>query len=180
MAWRDRQWGTVPRQRLIARPSLIIEVYFVDHTGANWPVDTSTYTWNQAQGIDSSYRWANCPGTAGIYCVNVVDQNYGNTCWQGLTSVSWDPNSRNITSASIKLNDYNGTGICNGNSVNYAKNSNGYREDACHEMGHALGMGHNFSSSGSCLYGTILNGSSMLSPSSDDFTLIARLYSTAH
>jgi hypothetical protein len=155
------------------------QVYFVDHTGANWPVDVSTYTWNQAQGIDSIYQYGSCPGYTGTHCVNVTDSNAGNSCWQGLTTVSWN-GAYNITSAKVQLNDYQGGGTCNGVSVSYYKNANGYRQDSCHEMGHALGMGHNSSSTNSCLYGTILNSAGLLKPDSNDFTLIAQLYSTVH
>ncbi len=155
------------------------QVYFVDHTGSQWPTNVSTYVWNRAHGIDSTYVWGRCPGYRGTHCVNLVDHNYGNSCWQGLTTVSWD-SKYNIQRASVSFNDYNGTGVCRGVRVNYAKNANGYRQDACHEMGHALGMGHNRASSGSCLFGTITNSGAVLAPSNQDFTLIARLYSTGH
>jgi hypothetical protein len=51
---------------------------------------------------------------------------------------------------------------------------------ACHEQGHALGMGHNLATSGSCLYGTASNAAGLLVPSGQDFALIANLYSTRH
>jgi hypothetical protein len=150
------------------------QVWFVDHTGSQWPVAASTYEWNIAHGVDSLYVWATCPGYSGQYCVNVTDRNAGCSGWQGLTSVSWDSNYY-MTGASVQLNDYNGTCTVNGITYNYNKNANGYRQDACHEMGHALGMGHN-SSTNSCIYGTIINSAGALVPDSNDFTLIAQLY----
>lgn len=150
------------------------QVWFVDHTGAQWPVTNSTYEWNQAVGVDSLYVWASCPGYSGQYCVNVTDTNAGCSGWQGLTSVSWN-GSYYMTGASVQLNDYNGTCILGGVTYDYSKNSYGYRQDACHEMGHALGMGHN-SSTNSCLYGTIIDSSGAQLPDGNDFTLIAALY----
>jgi hypothetical protein len=49
------------------------------------------------------------------------------------------------------------------------------RRMACHEMGHALGMGHN-SDVGSCINPNIQNFSYADLPDSDGFTLIAQLY----
>jgi hypothetical protein len=151
------------------------QVWFVDHTGSQWPVTSSTYEWNTAHGVDSNYVWASCPGYSQQYCVNVTDRNAGCSGWQGLTNVSWNSTSYYMTGASVQLNDYNGTCTVNGTTYDYNKNANGYRQDACHEMGHALGMGHN-SSTNSCIYGTIINSAGALVPDSNDFTLIAELY----
>jgi hypothetical protein len=150
------------------------QVWFVDHTGSQWPVTSSTYEWNIAHGVDSLYVSGSCPGYSQQYCVNVTDRNAGCSGWEGLTNVSWN-SSYYMTGASVQLNDYNGTCTVNGTTYNYSKNANGYRQDACHEMGHALGMGHN-SSTNSCIYATIINSGGALDPDSDDFTLIAQLY----
>ncbi len=155
------------------------QVYFVDTTTARWPVSASTAVWNQAHGIDSRYVWARCPTTGGVHCVVVSDADYGSSCWQGLTRVSWD-SRYNLTFAGIELNDYAGSGSCGGHAVSYAKNSARYRQDACHELGHALGMGHNSAAAGSCLYGTIINSANDLVPSGQDLALIAGLYSSVH
>lgn len=101
--------------------------------------------------------WGTCPGYSGQYCVSVVDANYGcnlggtGVAFTGLTTLSWNASSFYLVSASIKLNDYNG--LCpspGGTSYNLYKNAGGYRQMACHEMGHALGIGHN-SDVGGCL-----------------------------
>jgi hypothetical protein len=155
------------------------QVYFIDHTGANWPVDASTYQWNKTPNIDSIYRWNTCPSTSGLHCVQVTSANEGNSCWMGYTSISFN-SSYNITKVKVRFNDYQGGGVCDGISVTYRKNANGYRQTACHELGHALGMGHNTATSGSCLFGTNTNSSSMRLPSSQDHTLLAKLYAAAH
>ncbi len=49
------------------------------------------------------------------------------TGWSGLTGVCWSTSSYNIISTPVKLNDY------------YSYNSYGCLQDACHEMGQALG-----------------------------------------
>lgn len=85
------------------------QVYFVDHTGANWPVDVSTYTWNQAQGIDSTYVNGSCPGYGGTHCIDLFDADYGATGWVGLTTYNYDGNQNLIDGqVYIQLNDYNG------------------------------------------------------------------------
>lgn len=156
------------------------QVYFVDHTGSSWPVTTATYTWNQTHGVDSVYVWGSCPGYSGTHCVNVNDANYGNSCWEGETSTVVAANGNFVDGQVwIALNDYNGTGICGGQAVTYAKNAAGYRQDACHEEGHALGLDHN-SSTDSCIYSTIINNNSALGPDANDFSLLAWVYSTTH
>jgi len=145
-------------------------VYFVDHTGANWPVDVSTYTWNQAQGIDSTYVNGSCPGYGGTHCIDLFDADYGATGWVGLTTYNYDGNQNLIDGqVYIQLNDYNG----------YSLNGAGIRQVTCQEMGHSLGMGHN-GATDSCMYGTILNSDSALYPDGDDFSQIADIYSVGH
>jgi hypothetical protein len=158
------------------------QVWFVDHTGSQWPVTSSTYEWNTAHGVDSLYVWATCPGYSGQYCINVSDANYGcnlgytGSAFTGYTTYTWNPTTYYTTAANIQLNDYQG--LCagpGGTSYNLYKNADGYRQMACHEMGHALGMGHN-SSTDSCINPYIQNFSYADLPNSDDFTLIAQLY----
>ena len=144
-----------------AHPSII----FDDMTSVAWPVAASTYEWNTAQGIDSYYHQNSC-GTPGTHCVTLVDANYGNTGWAGLTTLTPDSN-HNIVSASIQLND----------SGYY--NAYGYRQVACHEMGHALGLGHNVVVT-SCLNKNNQNSSSAEFPNGDDFSLLQAIYSVAH
>lgn len=153
-----------------ARP----RVYFVDHTGWQWPVSTATGGWNGAPGIDSYYLSGGCP--AGGHCVDVWSADYGNTCWQGASSWSYDGNGFFLDgSVAIWLNEYNGRGTCGGRTINYAKNSAGYLQDVCHEQGHTLGLDHN-SSTGSCLYADIINASQSRYPGTADLNLLGWLY----
>lgn len=138
-------------------------VYFLDHTSSAWPVTASTTNWNQAQGIDSYYRWYTngCPG-GGTHCVHVYNGNYGATGWVGLTSWPYDSTGDfdNTTNVTIKLNDY------------YGGTAAQHRNTACHEMGHALGLDHN-TSTGSCLY---YARTSTQYPNSDDFGILPLIY----
>jgi hypothetical protein len=151
------------------------QVWIVDHTPSQWPVSTSTYVWNGAHGVDSLYKFQTCPGYSGQHCVDVRDVDAVCSGWQGLTNVTYNSSTYYLLSASIQLNDYNGTCQVGNITYNYAKNSAGYRQDACHEIGHALGMGHNVFLN-SCMFDTILNSPTALTPNSDDYTLIAQLY----
>lgn len=155
------------------------QIWFVDHTGASWPVNASTSVWNQTPGIDSHYVYGSCPNYSGQHCVNVTDRDAGCTGWEGQTTVGRDVNY-NIVSASIEMNDYNGKCTVNGVTYDYNKDSNGYRKAICHEQGHALGMGHNSSSTTSCMYATNINSSTLLQPNSDDTTLLSQLYSVTY
>lgn len=112
--------------------------------------------------------------------MTVNDANYGNSCYQGLTYIPVDANGNFVDGqVNIYLNDYNGGGTCNGYGVSYAKNSYGYRQDVCHEQGHALGLDHN-SVSNSCLYSTIINSPDAQTPNGDDFSLMQWIYSSGH
>jgi hypothetical protein len=140
------------------------QVYFNDHAGANWPTDAAVYTWNQSYGIDSYYRWNSCSSAAGTHCVNVWDANAGPTKWAGRTTYSWD-SGRNLIDGSVyvQFNDY------------YSYNADGFRQNACHELGHALGLGHNVQDY-SCMWYQIKN-SAHRTPDPDDFNMLATVYS---
>lgn len=154
------------------------QVYYVDHTTSRWPVRQSTSAWNAARNIQLHYTRSGCP--AGAHCVNVWDANFGNSCWQGMTTWSYDRYGNFINnSVDIRLNDYNGTGVCQGRSVNYYKNSAGYRQNICHEQGHTLGLDHN-AAYDSCLYARIADSTSLITPDSNDLALLGWLYSTVH
>src|SRR5690606_12652686 len=110
-------------------------VYYIDHTSAAWPVRQVTAAWNAARNIQLRYIRSGCP--AGAHCVNIWNANYGNSCWQGMTTWSYDRYENFIDgSVDIRLNDYNGTGVCQGRYVTYYKTAAGYRQNICHELGH--------------------------------------------
>jgi Metallo-peptidase family M12 len=139
-----------------ARP----QIYFIDHSGAEWPVGRSVTKWNETSGIDSVYRTASsgCPG-GGIHCVHVYSGNYGDG-WTGQTTRTLNDAQTYYESAVVQLNTYySGTEAQRWNT-------------SCHELGHVLGLGHNTSTT-SCVYAY---RTSQKYPNSDDFTLLERYY----
>ena len=52
------------------------QIYFVDHTGASWPVTTVTYKWNEAIGVNSYYETA-CPSST-LHCVSLMESTMMN------------------------------------------------------------------------------------------------------
>jgi hypothetical protein len=137
------------------------QIYFVDHSGDAWPVTAAVPVWNEAQGVDSWYRWAHCPAVNGAHCVGVFSGNYGDTGWVGFTSALIDNNRTFIdTSVGVQLNDF------------YSITAARRRKSTCHELGHALGMGHNWATN-SCL---ISGAYEPQRPNGDDFALIADIY----
>lgn len=132
------------------------QVYFLDHTSSAWPVTAAVNDWYRAVGIDAYYRWhtAGCP--SGRHCVHVYNGRYGRTGWYGLTT--WSPGTQGPVT--VKLND------------SYSLTANQHRTIACHELGHALSLNHNTSTS-SCLYsGRYIS----LRPNSHDYGLLPRIY----
>ncbi|GAB4082756.1 matrixin family metalloprotease [Modestobacter muralis] len=137
------------------------QVYFNDHTGNLWPTDAAVYTWNQSVGIDSFYKYNAC-GPAGTHCVNVFSGVY-NTDWSGATNHNWDPSTGRIIGASTQLNE------------RWARQPDGYRKTVCHELGHVLGMDHNVQDY-SCMWANSTEVAHRV-PDSDDFNMLATLYS---
>lgn len=142
------------------------QVRFNDHTSAAWPVSKAVYSWNQTPGIDSSYLYNSCPFKAGARCIDVFSDDYGDSGWNGLTSfrLATDRSGRFIESATrVQLNDH------------YAPNSAQRRRTACHELGHALGLGHT-QSLASCMHAPS-GRSSIDTGGTDDFAYLANVYS---
>jgi hypothetical protein len=108
-------------------------VRFNDHSSAAWPVASSVYKWNQTPNIDSLYLWNKCPFQAGARCVDVFSANYGSSEeWVGLTTLHYatgQPGRLEEQGNFVQLNDF----------YNVPSRAN----VAVHELGHALGLGHN-------------------------------------
>jgi hypothetical protein len=109
-------------------------VRFNDHTPAQWPVTNAVYKWHQTPNIDSAYRFNSCPFQAGARCVDVVSANYGPVWtgrWSGFFPTATQSGPYRENGQVIQLNDYyTPAGWTRNNTVT-------------HEMGHALGLGHN-------------------------------------
>ncbi|SCF32081.1 hypothetical protein GA0074695_5553 [Micromonospora viridifaciens] len=134
-------------------------VYFRDYSNANWPVSDAVPSWNTSPDIDVWWRTSACP--SGSHCVTVNNSNYGATKWAGKTSYSYSTTTRFFIEDSVKiqLNDY------------YSDTYGERRNTACHEVGHAIGAGHNISTA-SCIYST--QGSAQ-NPTSDDINLLTHV-----
>jgi hypothetical protein len=104
------------------------QIYFVDHTGAKWPVTTVTYKWNEAHGVDSYYE-SSCPSTR-LHCVHVYEIS-ANNGWYGATFFTgWNSAAHNYEGVRVQLNNY---------TVRTATQA---RKTTCHELGHVLGLAH--------------------------------------
>ncbi|WBQ08336.1 hypothetical protein [Kribbella sp. CA-293567] len=135
------------------------QVYFLDSTSSAWPVIASVTEWNRATGIDSFWKSGSTACPTGVHCVTVANGAYGSTGWLGLTT--WTPNTQGPVS--VKLND------------SYTLTAAERRTIACHELGHALSLNHNTSTT-SCLYsGTYVS----LVPNADDYKILPLIYPLA-
>lgn len=133
------------------------QIYFRDHTPAQWPVSASVTKWHEAVGVDSYWTSGSCPG-GGRHCVNVFSGFY-TTSWYGYTRADYDSSYYFIDGGvEVYLNDK-------------FSSSDDNRGTACHELGHALGLGHN-SSTGSCLYTSAVAGPDPRYPDSGDYNTL--------
>lgn len=128
------------------------QVHFNDHTSAAWPVNASAKKWNESVVIDVTYGTGWCAGY-GAHCVHAYNANYGDNKLAGWVSRQID-SQRAFVDATVYFNDYY---------------PNGHRRTTCHELGHAIGVGHNASRS-SCMWTG--PGDDAQYPNSDDYGLL--------
>jgi hypothetical protein len=141
-------------------------VYYIDHTGPQWPVYSAVSVWNQSTAMDVGYRssGSGCPSSSS-HCVQVYNADYGATKWTGRTTYQYNPTSRLFLDLSVmvQFNDY------------YSYNSAGLQQTACHELGHGLGLGHNLGTN-SCLYFQLTNTQSTRYPATGDYLMLESIY----
>jgi len=136
------------------------QIYFVDHTGAKWPVATVTYKWNEAHGVDSYYE-TGCPSTQ-LHCVRVYEIN-ANNGWYGATFFTgWNSANHNTEGVKVQLNNYT------------VKTATQARKTTCHELGHVLGLDHR-ASNASCMTQGAAPPISMY-PDAHDFAELQTIY----
>lgn len=140
------------------------QIYFVDKTGAAWPIATVTYKWNEAHGVDSYYE-TSCPSST-LHCVTVSEYS-ANDGLYGVTSFpGWNSASHNYAGVTVKLNDYTAT------------TSTQKRKSSCHELGHVLGLAHR-STAASCMEQGAAPPISMY-PDQHDFDELQAIYNHAN
>ncbi len=103
-----------------------------DHTGRSWPVHAAARKWSQSSRIEY-YFLADCG--ARRRKVKVFEVFRPDVSWAGYTTVLFD-SRLHYTRVRVYLN---------------SARPSVHRAIACHELGHAVGLGHNTSTS-SCMY----------------------------
>ncbi|GLW32669.1 hypothetical protein [Actinoplanes regularis] len=134
------------------------QVYFRDYTPAAWPVKASVAEWNKSPGVDSYWTTGACP-TGGRHCVPVRAANSGANGIYAETDMEVDSVGFFID-GTVRV-DFN----------NYYSSTDDNRGTACHELGHALGLAHNGSTS-SCLYNSAVSGPDPRLPHSTDISVL--------
>lgn len=133
-------------------------VQFSDHTPAPWPVSWAAGVWDTSPAVDVRYGFNRCSTEAGAHCVDVrTEWNAAN--WVGMTYWRLDAQRAFVDAyVWVRFNE------------RYAGIPTGQRQAAaCHELGHALGVGHN-TATDSCMYSSVADYRTV--PNSNDWGLL--------
>jgi hypothetical protein len=148
-----------------------LNISVVDKTDRSWaePVAIAVRDWSVSQSLDLYLtRGQNVDCLFVTDTVQVCNARYGSTGWYGL--MQFVTEGEHLRAATVKFNE------------SY-KMSRGYRElIACHELGHAVGLGHrdetfNNPQLGTCLdYSTQADYELNLHPDAHDYAMLEQIY----
>lgn len=165
-----------------------VTVPVVDFTTGEWAssnrAQIAVNDWNFSDYIESPYRKGTgsntaCPIVSGE--IHVCNDNYGNTGWLGIASISATRGrTKHIIGGVTKLNDYF-----------YDDPDSGYDNDIwrqlvmCQEIGHDYGLGHqneDFSTNltDSCMEYTSTPTAIDMTPDAHDWEQLAVIYAHSH
>lgn len=97
-------------------------------------INSGIVSWNNISNISATST------TSSSHDIGIYMNNYGNTGWDGRTTITPVDYTSNISFAHISINNYN---YCNDTGVySDSKYLLLWRAIATHEMGHALGLDH--------------------------------------
>lgn len=142
-------------------------VYWVDKTGAEWPVYRSAVEWDEAAKLDAMYvsSEAACPNTG--HCVTVKEESLGtSSCGPqlGKTSmVAYDSTGHLTTATEVAIDT-----SCSGSADDKR------RTIVCHELGHSIGMDDQTVGASTCMRSPYAGP--WTTPSSHDYDAIASHY----
>jgi hypothetical protein len=143
-------------------------IYWVDNTGAEWPVYSSAVEWDKAGRLDAVYTSseAACPNTG--HCVSVNETALGAAGCTGAlgstTPVIYAGASAHLHTDTVVEVDSECSGAAAGKR----------RTIACHEMGHSIGLYEDFARTNTCMAAPY-QGVQQL-PNEHDYNAIASQY----
>lgn len=139
----------------------LTQVYWIDYTGARWPVGRSVTKWNESSRVKSYYKtsWTSSCSSDKENCVRVDDYDVADGNY-GYAELDWDADGHFIEGrVKVMLNN------------RYKLSAADDRHTVCQELGHALGLDHQYAT-------TCMNdrASEMMYPNSHDYTQLASVY----